>query len=325
MTNVQLWWNEDGKGSYVSKFWENMGGLGAGCHKDIAAADLTGDGVDDFVVSDHGVNLYRNNGEGGFLYKKLKWEPSYRGTIRLVDLDGDEDLDIAWAYSEYVEKPLLSKTSVSFGMNDGEGNFDFSDANLIEKPLSPSAITSMEFADVDKDGDKDLFLSCENEKPAIWLNDGTGDFGYGPANSFGSKSTEFIVVGDLDGNEYPDVLAVNHKAGSVQVILNDISCGDMCTKWTLDFGSVNAMVLGDVDQDGDLDIVFNNSWGIFVSYNTDGKGHFGAKQYISGSSEDSHLALADVDGDLDLDLLVAPDGPVNQWQPHSMRMYLYWK
>jgi hypothetical protein len=73
-------------------------------------------------------------------------------------------------------------------------------------------------------------------------------------------------------------------------------------------GSSNDVALGDLDGDGDLDaFVINGQWNIEepneVWFN-DGHGNFTASDQVFGNSKCGEVALADLDGDGDLDVFI---------------------
>ena len=78
------------------------------------------------------------------------------------------------------------------------------------------------------------------------------------------------------------------------------------------------MVLGDVDGDGDLDLVAGNSGQTNKLYLNDGSGGFTAGTGADIGSETDHtysVVLGDVDGDGDLDLVAGNDGTNQQTVP----------
>jgi len=78
--------------------------------------------------------------------------------------------------------------------------------------------------------------------------------------------------------------------------------------------SVKEMIFGDIDNDGDLDMIAS-TYGAVVFIN-DGSGNFSQRERItSDKSEILSIALADIDGDNDLDLITAGRG---------VPMSIYW-
>ena len=73
--------------------------------------------------------------------------------------------------------------------------------------------------------------------------------------------------------------------------------------------NTTSVTLGDVDGDGDLDLVVGNYAETNKLYKNDGSGGFNATGTGLGSNMDNtfSITLGDVDGDGDLDLVVGND------------------
>jgi hypothetical protein len=77
----------------------------------------------------------------------------------------------------------------------------------------------------------------------------------------------------------------------------------------------HSIYAGDLDDDGDIDLVFGNDGPNTVWFN-DGDGIFTDSGQLLGTSGSSHVALADFDLDGDLDAFVA------NWYDHPDRVWL---
>lgn len=122
-----------------------------------------------------------------------------------------------------------------------------------------------------------------------------------------------VAFGDLDGDTDLD-MAVANLEGSVSVLLNNGNGTFAGAITYVTDGGSNSIALGDLDGDNDLDIVTTNSAlagnNVSVLLN-DGFGAFAAPtNYVAGSFPVS-VALGDVDGDNNLDMVVANSGSDN--------------
>jgi hypothetical protein len=308
----QLLTNEDG--TFVASDFEGYN------TSSIALGDVDGDGDLDALLGGHiqPNQLFINQGgeqlgtEGTFVVFELDGGSFETDAIALGDVDGDGDLDAVVA-----NQSLLGPNQLLINQ-DGEGTFVASDldgGNLISYDIA--------LGDVDGDGDLDavvvnggIFGDYQNN--TLLINQGgqqpgtEGDFvAYDLPG--GALEGEGIALGDVDGDGDLDVVVANRGAPN-QLLINQDGEGTFVA-YDLPFPesiySSNYSVdvaLGDVDGDGDLDAVFA-SQAVFAPnqllINQDGEGTFVASDLPGGDFSSEGIALGDVDGDGDLDVLVA--------------------
>ncbi|WP_035561101.1 T9SS type A sorting domain-containing protein, partial [Hymenobacter sp. IS2118] len=173
----------------------------------------------------------------------------------------------------------------------------------------PAAAT---LGDVDGDGDLDLVTAnVVSGLVGVALNTGTGTFLFS-RNVAVSGSPLGVTLGDVDGDGDLDLLAPDYSNGlgtSVSVRLNDgtgVFSGSQNVSVGLAPGDVS---LGDVDGDGDLDLVTANRGLIFMGSVSvrlnNGSGTFGGGQDLILNGNAARVALADLDNDGDLDVLAS--------------------
>ncbi|MFO1076957.1 MAG: VCBS repeat-containing protein [Planctomycetota bacterium] len=149
----------------------------------------------------------------------------------------------------------------------------------------------------------------------LYLNDGTGTFTDVTATQFhhvGSATYEAALV-DVDGDHDLDLVCANWQRN--QLYLND-GTGAFAEapagRLPSDADVSEAVAVGDVDADGDVDVVIGNTYYPTGSaqdrlYLNDGTGAFTdatATHLPVLADGTSAVALVDVDGDGDLDLLL---------------------
>jgi hypothetical protein len=219
--------------------------------------------------------------------------------VGLGDFDGDGDIDALLAV-EFGQNRLL--------LNDGSARFvDGTEGRL---PVAAHDSEDIAVADFDADGDLDVIVVSEDDRTnEFYVNDGNGSFSAGALPATGTSNG--VVVGDIDDDGDIDVIVGN--AGPEFVWMNDGT-----GHWTDESGAripvtsvgvTQDLELGDVDGDGDLDLLVGNEDGNRMLLN-DGLGFFTdvTDSWIPdrpGLEETREVDLGDVDGDGDLDAYFA--------------------
>ena len=239
-----------------------------------------------------------------------------------IDHDGHADLLIATDFD------------VRIWHNDGTGHFTDETAARITWP--GDGLTTLRVADLDLDGDVDLltaggfddFVSLPDR---LWLNDAAGHFTASATFPEGTGLTTRLEVADLNGDGWPDVLAANAAETQLAVPggtnrllfgLGDAqfqeSAAFTAAAWNDPTTRTNAIRAGDVDDDGDLDlfVAASDTAGVDgfpgqpnLLLLNDGAGAFTDVSpshllpTLSDNSQDAQFV--DLDGDLDLDIVVA--------------------
>ncbi len=207
------------------------------------------------------------------------------------DVDGDGDVDLV----------LVTNQSMLLLLNQGVGSFELVPNGL---PAPPGIDAEPFLEDVDGDGDLDL-IAVGSTFGLSMLNDGSGSFAPHPVPLppfAGQGATGALADFDGDGDVDllvcgPDQLFLNSGAGA----FTDAGTSMPATSDPLE------LLPGDFDRDGDLDVVLTPGSGPPRLFLNDGSGNFvlGADPVPAGIGSVSIADTGDVDGDLDLDLLLA--------------------
>lgn len=262
---------------------------------------MDGDGDVDLMTANintsDSMRLYRNDGFGNFsLDATLGITGFLAFRPRLLDLDGDGDLDL------YTGNQVSNRVY----LNDGTGAF--SDTGQL---LGTGVITQdIAFSDIDGDGDIDVFEASVNGDPnRPWFNNGSGLFSAG--TSLGTERSRAAALADFDGDG--DLDLVEGRVTGTFIWLND-GAGNFSGETQLSNSDVDAVALADMDGDGDLDLVEGNYSGGDRLLLNDGAGNFTDCGQDLGSDATHGLVVGDVDGDGDLDVATANYlGPNRVW------------
>jgi hypothetical protein len=285
-------WMNDGSGVFT----DSGQTLGAGA--EAVVGDLDGDGDLDVVGQN---NVLLNDGSGVFTNTNQNLQGG--ATVSVGDLDGDGDLDLMQGVNYAADR---------LWFNDGNGNFSNSG-----QALSTSSSLGIEFGDFDGDGDLDAFNAI-NGFPSnqLWVNDGSGVFTNSGQAIGGFASSHDVSIGDVDGDGDLDAVVSNEYSGTgTRVWLNDGNGVFAGTGQQLDTNFRGRTTeLGDLDGDGDLDLFVVILWNGSSVFLNDGAGNFTDSGQRLNFVNDIRArrveggAIADVDGDGDLDLFEANVG-----------------
>jgi len=301
-------WFSDGAGA----FSDSGQRLEVSSGINVSLGDLDGDGDLDALMTrgtytdDQPAKVWLNDGgDQGGTPGTFSEGPSPPGGTRatLGDLDGDGDLDVFSVHNDerYPNRILL---------NDGAGHFTDTEQNL-----GGTESLGVALGDLDGDGSLDAFITNWQQMDHVLLNDGSGVFADTdqslPANNY------YAALGDLDGDGALDVFVANASGEGNKVYLNDGTGNLNDTGQRLGRARCHSVSLGDLDGDGALD-AFAANGGEGDAPDTvwlnDGAGHFGDSGLRLGNAASEGMAMGDIDGDGDLDAIVANVfGPNKLW------------
>ncbi len=169
--------------------------------------------------------------------------------------------------------------------------------------------------DFDGDGDIDIAASLNQGAVAVLLNNGDGTFS-GPSNYTCSTEPIAIFGGDLDWDGDIDLAVINNRPGNANLDILENN-GNATFTLSVTYGlSVmgNSLDGGDLDGDGDIDIVVSSYWGsnnnVYVMLNNGNATFSGPYIYTAGTWAHG-VAVKDVDNDGDVDICVVNSGNNN--------------
>ncbi len=294
------------QGTFTDESATRFSGLPADTSRDIEFADIDGDTDLDIYISNRGTTV--NGGEVSRSY--VNQGGLQNGTIGFFR----DNTDAFWG--DLVSVPLADEE----GVQDGMGPFrDFS--------------CDCDFADLDDDGDLDLFHSSYGPNingtrdSRIFLNDGTGRFDemwpWMAAGGDIQLHTLDIDLADFDGDYDLDVFASSRNS-QARVWINqlDLDTGtwpsdpfiDVTQSALIDNGAALSgganyeAEYADVDGDGDFDVWAKNYNGLADDIlRNDGNASFTRTNWISGdpNNDENEVDFLDYDGDGDLDAFLA--------------------
>ena len=222
-------------------------------------------------------------------------------SVVAADVDGDGDLDVLAASDN-------DDTVAWFENTDGLGTFG-TEQVITNTANGAFAVTA---ADVDGDGDLDVLAASFNDDTVAWFEntDGLGTFGTEQVITNTADGAQSVVTADVDGDGDLDVLAASKNDDTVAWYENTDGLGTFGPEQVITntADGAQSVVTADVDGDEDLDVLVASLIGDTVAWfeNTDGLGTFGAEQLIDNSANGARaVTTADVDGDGDLDVVVA--------------------
>ena len=275
-------------------------------------SDLDGDGDMDLLIGnrDGSNRLWLNDGYANFDSGHLVGEETAATeALALTDIDLDGDMDLVVGNRDQTDH-LYTNTLTENPFFNTVG----SDMSVDVFNSQPGAL-----ADVDADGDIDVVVPVSGEANRLYLNNGTATpFGTAllPASS-DLFSTRAVALGDVNGDGLPDMITANSNQAN-RLYLNDGSVlpfslgsdiidGETSNSWSV--------VLADIDLDGDIDMIAGNQGEAHGLYLNNGTATpFDAVSDIDPTNTRTTfiLAIDDVDGDGDPDLIEGNYGQVNR-------------
>lgn len=295
---------------------------------DVAVGDINGDGVNDLYAMDHAQGPNQTLQSYLFLSSSNMSLTNITSTMvtkgggqaaLFTDLDADGDLDLMTSSNDGVGVVLS---------NDGNGKYSWFNSDF---PDARYHFDGREIArgDIEGDGDLDTIVGSHGHDMTIFVNDGNNVYTKQAFDNIllrgDDLSVTLQIMADFDNDGDTDIVSQRMSAwisgwGSrpttVDLWLND---GSGKFRWVSDThglmdGTEEApLVIGDFDNDADLDIVQLqvDSKGGIRFFENDGQAHFtenAAQRGFTGNGPTgitwwAKASVGDLDNDGDLDII----------------------
>lgn len=268
----------------VSVISEAKGVLG------VASGDMDGDGdIDIITAGNDGIKVYENTGNKTFATGKLV-DPTRGERLQIVDIDRDGAADIL--------ATLDNTPGVRWYRNAGGLEFDGSFIGTGKDAYAYAA-------DINQDQVPDVIVASEESGVYVvrrWMNDGAGGLTSSVLPTTGDQTVTAVGVGDLDGNDWPDIAISG--SGGLQVF--DTDDGVTWVRSDIDDSEINAthLTVAEVTGDGNNDlVVVRNSTDKIYLYRFIENFQFN-KVTLNPNVDATSVTVRDLDEDGDEDVIV---------------------
>lgn len=298
----------------------DIGGYGL-----LTVADLDNDGDTDILINQYGsgsrFKFIENIGSSNAPNFATEVSDPFGLTssanvsnMQLIDIDGDNDLDLC-----------LMDGNFNYFENTGD-IYNPSFGPIINNPYPLSHLTYQgRFVDLDNDGDVDI-LGLWGSTPYYFENNGTAtnpNFAAAIVTPFNFRTTYSNISGvdlfDIDGDNDLDLIYNDSKSGDFHSFKNigsvtspQFSDGHTNLFSLTELGSTPDPTFGDLDNDGDLDMLTEVNGVLYYFENTGNASNPNFAAAVQNpfslpgyGYNGNNCTLVDIDGDNDLDLFMS--------------------
>jgi uncharacterized repeat protein (TIGR01451 family) len=266
----------------------------------IAFGDIDMDGDKDIVYGAEAslaignqLTWMRQTEDGNFDDKiVLESDQSPYYDIQVEDIDQDGNLDLFYRSGSDV-----------FWRRNIDGLGDFGEPTLI---FAPNIFGTALLSDFDLDGDLDALILDTWEDQINWFSNENGIFSEAQTVIALDAISDFRYA-DIDNDGRKDLIYYsNNSALSWRKSEQEVGVfgPEQVIHLSLPGGSGTNIIIEDLDQDGDLDILYRSQAAYIFFLNLDGLGYFSEPTPIPvGDDIPRSLCIGDFDGDADIDVV----------------------
>jgi FG-GAP-like repeat/Secretion system C-terminal sorting domain/IPT/TIG domain len=254
-------------------------------------------------------SLYNSN---SFLPKMDVLTGIYPHSVVAADFNGDGKPDLFVSRGSSSQVTVLTNTSSS-------GSISF--ASPLYFPGMPSDMQGSAVGDLDGDGKPDVVVTngVGDTSVSVYRNSSSGSvISFDDPLRFVTNYGPYCVaIGDLDGDGKPDLAIANTGSNYITIYKNTSTPGSISFSNRTDIlvaGNPYGIAIGDLDKDGKAELVVstegsNSSLYVIKNTSTPGNFSFGSPVFFASLASAFTLAIGDLDGDGNPDIVATGGNP----------------
>ncbi len=280
----------------------------------VVVSDVNGDGKPDLAItnqSSNNVAVFRNTSVPDTIRLSPRVNFSTGNEPRYLtsgDIDGDGKPDLVVPNSQ-------APGTITVLRNTGTGGIVAFAPGVSFATAGYSFPANVAIGDLNADGKPDLVVSDSTNKLYVFENRssiGSIVFASPVQLALTSYNSNFVAIGDLDGDGKPDLAVANDYSDRVGVFRNTTVNGILAFTAVTDFATASnpvVVAIGDLDGDGKSDLVTANQYANNVSIlrNTSTAGNIAFAPRVDSAvgSQPYFVAIGDINGDGKPDIAVS--------------------
>jgi len=277
--------------------------------KSVHAGDVDGDGDGDVIFGSEQENVigwYENQNRGGsWVEHVLATDADHAKFVTSSDIDRDGDLDILAASSD--------NYTVEYFENDGNAAPSFTRRLITNMAVGARSVHA---ADFDSDGDIDIATASRSDNQVVlYVNTSIHRSAVleGERIVTTYSQTRSVAAADIDDDGRPDIVSTANNVVAWHRNLGGSPPNFAPTVIDNGFQGGRWVTTGDLDSDGDIDIVAADRTthrivAYFNQLRQAGSVSFAAQVVAADAMRVRDVNVADLDKDGDMDLYSASDG-----------------
>lgn len=288
---------------------------------DVCTCDFNLDGKPDMAstkFSANDIQIFRNTSTvGAISFTQSSAAVGFKTQeVACGDLNGDGKPDIVASKSDGGLGGNRNTIYILTNTSTIGGAISF-DVNVTSRFLTSGNARFINIRDLDLDGKPEIVVASQSNTLYIFQNQsasGTLNINATPLaiSVTGSTSLYGLEIQDMDGDSKPDLIMSQFQTSKMFILRNQSTLGNFVFGNLQEFGfsgAFNELIAADFNEDGKIDFA-NTDWGtsrvaVWINTTTGNSISFSTPISLSASTDPDGIDVGDIDGDQDLDIIVA--------------------